>query len=352
METPQIFISHRHEDAKIADVVTRHLKDWNINEGDIFQSSDPRHGVTSGEKVNDALNSILENINLLILIYTFKEGNWSYPMWECGIAQGKSTVPTRIVVLKCTEDDSDVLSDEKYVPVSPDGIHSFVRDFHKKAGFIPIEKHGGFESTEAFADDTADETIVRRSERLYEDLKEVIPSGTSSSQHLWDFIRLRVDSEPVSKIKSLTNKGQILSILRESIEVREPKFVGIGNSVDTAVKQFGYDRYAPNLKLKDLLDRWKEMDTTKNTAWIDDIYDAIYRSITNKPSATVSNTLKSVLKGTEWWFFPVTTRMRLYRDHSVEFDLYLISTKPVVTTQDSGSAKVRSQNQTVENAIP
>ena len=44
-----VFISHRHADKEVADVINTHLQKWGIAERQIFQSSRPRQGLSPGD---------------------------------------------------------------------------------------------------------------------------------------------------------------------------------------------------------------------------------------------------------------------------------------------------------------
>lgn len=330
MNHQRIFISHRHDDELIAETVTKHLQEWSVDAKTIFRSSDPKGGLAAGDKIKEAIKEKLENVNLLILLYTYADVDWSHCMWECGITEGQATAKTRIVVFQCTEDEPTVYRNEVRVKITPNGIRSFVEDFHKTPGFIPSAEG---EAETAFQPKISEDVIVARSERMFSDLDEAIPSGIASSKHLWDFIRLSLGAKDVAQIKNSLNENDAIQKISESVEIREPRFVGIGNSVDTAVRQFGYGSYENGLKLTNLVNRWRASDKTKKPAWIFDVHNALYRCITNTPSAAVANTFKSVREDADWWFFPVVTRMRNDRDDSIEFDMYLIrvpSSSPVV----------------------
>ena len=344
---PKVFISHKHRDVKIANVLTKHLKEWGVKEENIFQSSDPRHGFTVGGKLKEELQETLKEINLLILLFTHKEADWSYCMWECGIAQGKSTAPSRTVVFQCTDDEPTVFKDEIRVKIKLNGIRNFAQDFHRKPGFICYEDGG---SDLPFASNTPEEVITSRSERLFQEMAVEIPSGKSSSQHLWDFIRLRLDSKCMSQISLLREKDdtiKILKVIEENLELRAPKYVGIGNSIETAVRQFGFAGFQEDLKMRDLVKRWDSLNGVSSDAWVKDVYLSIQRSVTNSPSNAVDNYFKSVREDADWWFFPITTRMRTFRDHSVEFDLYLVRV-PVKETVKSVSKKRTTKKRSSE----
>lgn len=327
MEDVKVFISHRHDDKAIADVINTHLQEWGVPKKSIFLSSQPEQGADEGEILTSELLAHLDKVNLMILVYTFADDDWSYCMWECGIATGKSTTQTRIAIFQCTQDVPRVFQDKTRILVTPDGITGFVTNFYKTVAFIPgLSNEAGEEI--ALQPDVSGKIIEYKSSRLYEDLNEVVPTGKLTSTHLWDFVRLRLDKEYIDKIESAENKNEIMSTIRDGTEVLEPLHTDLDNSLASALRQFGFQSYEKGLKLSDLLGRWEEKDETKKSPWIDDLYDAIYRAVTNSPSASVSNCFKSVREDTDWWFYPAVTRVRSFPDDSMEFDVYLIRTDP------------------------
>ena len=327
MDKPIVFISHRHGDKVIADTVKKHLLEWGVSNADIFQSSDPRRTATGGVNLSEFLSSKLENTNLLILIYTYGDEDWAYPMWECGVAQGKNTANTRLVVFQCTADEPAPFRGQKLINIGAgvDAIRSFAEDFHKTPGFIP-PKDLSNSPNKGFSSNTPESVIFERAKRFYNDLQGVLP-GAREDKHLWDFIRLRLEPESVEEIRQLSksnDKEKVRLVLENNLELRRPKYVGIGYNVNTAVRQFGYAGYEDGLKFSDLINRWRNLDETKRIDWIDDLYDTIYRAVANMQPPTVSHPFKSVREGVDWWFFAPVTRIRVNRDNSREFDVYLI----------------------------
>ncbi|MBV1909357.1 MAG: toll/interleukin-1 receptor domain-containing protein [Kangiellaceae bacterium] len=331
MNKVNVFISHRSQDVKLANVISKHLREWGIEEKAIFQSTDPKRGLGPGSTIKAELEKKLADVNILILLYTDPEARWFYCMWECGVAQGKSSIKTKTIVFQCTEEEPAVFEGELRVIISEIEIKRFVENFHRKPGFIPSAKKE--EKPVAFAPDIGDDLIQTRSERLYEELVNHIPSGTSSSRHMWDFIRLRLDSDFVKKIENIKEKKgknareDITNIIAENFEIKKPQYSTVGGNVDTALKQFGFASFEDGMKLDDLIVRWKESDESEEHDWISDLYGSIYNSLTNSPSVPSNNMMKSVRIGVEWWFLPIVTRIRSYRDGSCEFDLYLVLSK-------------------------
>jgi len=78
-QNPRIFLSHRFADKPIADVIRRNLARWGFD--DIYQA-----GPRLGDPLTDELRDVLEDVDLVILVYTVTDEEWSWCMWECGLA--------------------------------------------------------------------------------------------------------------------------------------------------------------------------------------------------------------------------------------------------------------------------
>jgi hypothetical protein len=80
-ETPLLFISHRHSDARIASVLKNWIENRALGNIAVFQSS----SVGAAPRIGANLNSqLLDNLALaqsVVLVYTTSDQNWSYCMW-------------------------------------------------------------------------------------------------------------------------------------------------------------------------------------------------------------------------------------------------------------------------------
>ena len=80
--------------------------------------------------MNKELLGALSEVRLVLLVYTVADADWSYCMWECGVAVDptQGDTPTRIVVFRATEDVPNVLQDLVSVRTSNEhDIKSFVQ---------------------------------------------------------------------------------------------------------------------------------------------------------------------------------------------------------------------------------
>lgn len=160
----KIFISHRHDDKKIADSVKSVLQEWGNGQIKIYQSSDVRvNGYKIGMKLTDEQKIALTDTNIVILIYTVSDDDWYYCMWESGIATNKNGQDTRILVFKCASDLPESLLGEMCVTPDESSIKVFSKDFHKKSNFFP-----GLYLP--FAPDIDEEVLITRSYDMFNKL--------------------------------------------------------------------------------------------------------------------------------------------------------------------------------------
>ena len=80
-DKPVLFISHRHEDRAIADVLRKFIQSRTGGRVTVFQSSSPdAEGPKQGQNVNQELRRALWHASVLVLIYTTRDQDWSYCM--------------------------------------------------------------------------------------------------------------------------------------------------------------------------------------------------------------------------------------------------------------------------------
>lgn len=101
---PLLFISHRHADKPIADLLRGWIEQWTAGRLNVFQSSSYAHGPKIGRPLSRELVDNLWNTDVVVLLYTLPDHDWSYCMWECGVAFDPTSPDTRAVVLQFSED--------------------------------------------------------------------------------------------------------------------------------------------------------------------------------------------------------------------------------------------------------
>src|SRR5215468_4421154 len=94
---PTIFISHKHADHSIADVIREFVERRSNREVTVFQSSSGEsEGPELGRPLTNELKNALWKAGIVILIYTSEDQDWQWCMWECGVATNPHSPDTRV----------------------------------------------------------------------------------------------------------------------------------------------------------------------------------------------------------------------------------------------------------------
>ena len=103
MTNPYFFVSHKHADRDIALVLANFVRDVGHANVDIHLSSAPEfEGPRVGRDLNESLRDGLAKTQVLFLVFTDETQDWSYCMWECGVATDPNDATrTNVVVIQC-----------------------------------------------------------------------------------------------------------------------------------------------------------------------------------------------------------------------------------------------------------
>lgn len=316
MPSHKIFLSHRFADKPIADVVRRHLENWGF-EGNCYQASAPGVGPMAGEFITNELREALYQAQLVILIFTLNDYDWSFCMWECGLATHPKKVDTRTVVLQCNPHDAPrIYEGHQLVDCNKDGLLSFVTQFFRDDGFFPGEP--------AIRPAITDGTITDYTESLYEDLMKVVPPGRREERYRWDFLTLQLTRADILEVINQAKKN-IASGAYATLQERCLLIDDFGE----ALKHFGYATRESNLSLAALIDRWKTAVKDRENCldtWINELNNELFRAIDNAPANPSWLSMNSATHKSSW-LYPVVNHVRVLPDGSMEFDIYFYLTQ-------------------------
>ena len=94
-DTPLLFISHRHADREIADVVRKFINYQSRDDVKVYQtSSADAEAPKIGRNISRELMNALWKSQVLMLIYTGADRDWDYCMWSAA-SRRKPTATTR-----------------------------------------------------------------------------------------------------------------------------------------------------------------------------------------------------------------------------------------------------------------
>ena len=140
MTGPTVFISHRHADKAIAEVVAEFLVERSAGAATIFCSSHTDFvRPIAGDNLTVSLKHALGASHLVVLIFTSAAEDWSWCMWECGIATDPNDErPTKVVVLQCGDSAPRPYGDQVRVDArSRDSLTGFVKTVLTTTDYFP-----------------------------------------------------------------------------------------------------------------------------------------------------------------------------------------------------------------------
>ncbi len=199
MPKPLIFISHRHVDSAIASKVAELLREWTVNQVRIYLSSDPDfEGPTPGPQLTDQLKRTLGESDVVLLVYTSDTEDWSYCMWECGIAiDPNDQKKTEVIVLQCGADGPKPFGDRLRVNLCDlVSIRRFLTTFLTGTDLFP----GGTALT-GFTDQSPE--LKQFSNRMLNELHPLITDidARPEERATSPYVRLEIDGNDLATLR-------------------------------------------------------------------------------------------------------------------------------------------------------
>lgn len=263
---PLLFISHKRADKDIADVLRSFVNNRSGGRIKVFQSSSAEaNGPRVGRELNRELWERLWAAGVVLLVYTSPDEDWSYCMWECGVATHPQSPETKIVVIQCGTQPPSVYLESVRVNVrDPVDIQRFVNEFLTDTDFFP---NYGEAIAPGFSRNGND--VRQAGTELYDALNNVIPPREESKD--WatvPFLRLLLTYAEVDRIKDVGDvEGSRL--VHEAARVREidddaKRIFGVG-PVDTTNPE----------PFSNLTAVWHRRRPGESTKWVEDLCEQI-----------------------------------------------------------------------------
>lgn len=133
------FISHKHADSKIADVIKSFATMYSGGRIKVFQSSSSWADAPKvGRNLNKQLREALWKASVVILVYTSPEQEWNYCMWKCGVASHPQSPDTKLILFQCTGSSPALFSEQVNVNVKNlVDIQKFTNELLTDQNFFP-----------------------------------------------------------------------------------------------------------------------------------------------------------------------------------------------------------------------
>lgn len=163
----KVFLSHKKADARVAARIEDFIRTATGGRVSVFNFSKYDTGLTPGSSIRDDLRSELRNAEMVALVYSRPDDDWSYCLWECGVAQGASDGQQKAILLQCLEGRKPPIFDGDSVVQlwELESVKAFANRFREEDLFSSV----GGPATEL-----TDKELEARATQLHEDLEPML----------------------------------------------------------------------------------------------------------------------------------------------------------------------------------
>lgn len=316
-----IFISHKHADKGIADVVSDFITMQSGGRIKVFQSSSAwTDAPKAGRNLNQELREALWKARALILVYTTSDYNWDYCMWECGVATNPGSVDSKTIVFQCGGTVPKLYCDHVNVNArNPVDIQRFTNDFLTDPTFLP----GSDGAISRFQPNGRE--VVRAATDFLQKLRGILPPEKVDPDDEWPaypFIQFELSQAEVDRINKLkaTERG------RTAHEIIRNECV-IGKADKYAEQLFGVPSFAPRMNVKQLADMWSDKHPNSKAEWLEGLCAQIMDGVMWRFPTPVWKFMQG-MNGAAW-YAPVMNRVRkIPSQQCLQFDVYFYKFNP------------------------
>jgi len=291
---PYLFISHKHSDAAIADVVREFVTRWSLGGVEVFQSSSAvAKAPIPGRTLTAELKTALWRTDLVFLVYTTEDQDWAWCMWECGVATRPDPPDRKVVVLQCSTEEPRVFADQVRVDVrEKEDVLRLVKLFLTDKDFFPGRK------TPLAPDFSPDGPDVRKAaDALFAALSKTLPRGPVAEWHAQPHVRLEL---ALAQVKALQKPKPGRISLREATLV--------GDVDDKARAIFGLEHFDGQLSLARLVQGWQARRPAESNRWAEEIETQLLQALRGEVTHVQWAYLRAVNAATR--YVPVLSRAR------------------------------------------
>lgn len=319
---PLLFISHKHDDKDVAEVIADFIKKKSGGRIRVYLSSNANYeGPRQGKSLNNQLKKALWEAAVVILVYTSNDNDWSFCMWECGVATDPRSVDTNIIVFQCMSDRPAPFDDQVRVKAwEEDDIERFAKEFLIEPSFFP-----GY--GKAIAPGYSNTDVKEEAEEFSRKLKEKIPAdGPARDWPALPFLQLELKRACVEQIVESKTQKEAIQIVRANSTVAE---WGSGTP-----QLFGKMEFSPQQPFTDLLRIWEKEYPHLKSHWFDSLTQQIAIGAIQGIQEVQTTLFREIRGNSE--YIPVLSRIwSIPNKGKILFSVYFyaISSAVLVTTQ-------------------
>lgn len=317
-----LFISHRHDDAAIADEIRRWI-DLRTGDVTVYQSSAPGHGIDPGEPVRPSLQDQLFQSQVVLCIYTGPHKDWSWCMWECGLATHPLKMDTRIVVLQFSDEFPAPQADLKRVNVRRESdVVDFAFSFFTSPDFFP-----GFHSAlrPRMSGDEPTPQVRGWARDLFTALNTVCPAAPEEQWASWAILLLEFPNDSLDQLRTCAEEervNRIKALLLETCKVVDAERTGRN--------VFNFLSFPPEMPFSEIYNKWHREYPTSKSRWLDSLANQISYAVRREDPATELEIVEAAAGGTGQYSIPLVG-WTVYEPafNRTQFHLYFIPVKGV-----------------------
>jgi len=299
---PLLFISHKHADRNIADVIRSFITIYSGGRVTVFQSSSAWADAPKvGRNLNKQLRETLWKSSVVILVYTAPDQDWNYCMWECGVASHPQSPDTKIILFQCADSSPALFSEQVNVNVRDlVDVQKFTDEFLTAPDFFsgfggPISEFQphGQEVASAAAD-------------FYQKLQPVLPPEKEDPSVEWPaypFLQFELSLQLVDRIQKaeVQERPQVAKdiILKGCLVCAADRF---------AEQLFGVPSFPNGTNIGQLADIWRQKYPDSTSKWIEALCSQIMDGAMWRFPTPIWGLMRGVSDDT--WYAPVLNRVR------------------------------------------
>jgi hypothetical protein len=334
---PLIFISHRHEDKALADVIGGFMRSRSAGQVDVYQSSDANsEGPKAGGQLTDELEQALWRAGRVVLVYTRKDADWGWCLYECGVALQPNTPPTKLTVFTCTGTVPPQLAGRVYVKIRDRGdIQRFTNDFLTDPAFFP-----GLHKAIAPGFGDNDPDVLSAANNFFDELG-TIPDPQDEQVQDWPaypFLQLEITAEERSELCADGAYERRLATAREVVTQAR-----ISDSDTEGARIFGrrWDIGA-DTRFGEYVRDWCDRYSDDAPAWLDSLTEQIMEGARWSWPTLHWVLMRSMDAHDGAVYGPAVTRVRRWPDDRMQFD---VEFQPFELADGGQQVKVRLPEQ-------
>ncbi|MDR6306699.1 hypothetical protein GGQ85_004433 [Nitrobacter vulgaris] len=319
-----LFISHKHEHRSIADALRSFIETTTGGKVEVFQSSSEQAvGPRLGFLLNKELKTALWRAGAFVMIYTHPSLDWSYCMYEYGVANNPDSPDTRIILLQCCDAVPSLFHGQVNVNLrNLVDIQKFTNELLTTPNFFPgngaITQH-----------QSNGQIVAAAAADLFQKLQPLLPPPRPVTHEEWPaypFLQLQLDLKHVEAIKNGPGVTRIDSNsppndrLRLIFEVIQKEAVVTGSDTYTQ-HLFASPAFEQGTNLETLAKICMDNEKSKSTPpWI----ESLCRQIAQAARWQFPPVIWELMHGVndDAWYAPAVTRVRRLPGQHIQFDIY------------------------------